>query len=214
VLQTSLNCSRGANEALFDHADPGTGGLSPAGTGGAEAASGDYIVMLRDGVSLQAHLKAQKITPNRVYQYAGNGYEALLNDTQYKRKVSSSDVAIITPNVTLPMTLDPMRVTSTPTQPPQSPTNGVKRFSRQRDPLRRESLDRLLGGAVFLVSPPLFLLRSLDPAPAFRCVLERHLAPTCRQLLLDGIELPLRLRLLHGRLSVDDGGGRHRVPAL
>ena len=29
-------------------------------TGGAEAASGDYIVMLREGVNLQAHLKVLK----------------------------------------------------------------------------------------------------------------------------------------------------------
>lgn len=43
----------------------------------AQASSGDYIVVLRPGVSLQAHLKAMKITPNRVYTHASTGYEAM-----------------------------------------------------------------------------------------------------------------------------------------
>src|SRR5438552_2815010 len=94
----------------------------------ASGASGDYIVVLRDGVSLQAHLKALKITPNRLYQYAPTGYEAVLNDTQYQRELNSTDVVIITSNATLPVSFEPLSKTGTPTQPPQSPTNGVKRI--------------------------------------------------------------------------------------
>jgi subtilisin family serine protease len=93
----------------------------------AQAASGDYIVMLREGVDLRAHLKALKITPNRVFQYAGNGYEAILNSTQYQRELGSSDVTIVTPNSVV-ATIEPMAKPSPGPQPPQSPSNGVKRI--------------------------------------------------------------------------------------
>lgn len=43
--------------------------------------------MLRESVSLQAHLKALKITPNRVYSYVLNGYAATLSQTQSERLV-------------------------------------------------------------------------------------------------------------------------------
>ncbi len=73
----------------------------------AEAASADYIVVLKPGVSLQGHLRAMRITPNRLYTSAATGYEAGLNDTQYKRVLASPDTTIVTPNSVV-ATLIPM----------------------------------------------------------------------------------------------------------
>jgi subtilisin family serine protease len=72
-------------------------GMLVAAPGPAQAASGDYIVMLRPGVSLQAHLKALKITPNRLFSSSVSGYEAVLNSTQYQRVLTSPDVTIVNP---------------------------------------------------------------------------------------------------------------------
>jgi hypothetical protein len=69
-----------------------------SGTGTAQAASRECIVMLKPGVSIQGHLKAPEITPHRVYGSSTNGYEAVLNDTQYGRVLASSDETIVTPN--------------------------------------------------------------------------------------------------------------------
>lgn len=101
----------------------------------AKAASGDYIVVLRSGVSLQAHLKALKITPNRLYTYSATGYEAVLNDTQYQRELASPDVTIVAPNVQVPGVSPLTKPSSDPApQPAQSPTNGVRRVGALSSP--------------------------------------------------------------------------------
>jgi subtilisin len=105
-------------------------GLAPA----AEAAVVDYIVVLREGVPLQAHLKSLRITPQRTYSHAATGYQATLNDPQYKRVLSSPDVTILTPNgvvASIPPT--PAKVEEPP-QPPQEPSNGVKRIGGLSSP--------------------------------------------------------------------------------
>jgi subtilisin len=98
----------------------------------ARAANTDYVVMLRPGTSLQAHLKALKITPNRVYSAATDGYEAVLNDTQYQRVLASPDVTIITPDAVIGS------VTATkpspPPQPSQVPSFGLRRIGGLASP--------------------------------------------------------------------------------
>jgi subtilisin len=101
--------------------------------GSAQAASGDYIVILRDGVSVQAHLKALKITPNRVYAYGATGYEAVLNDTQYQRELASPDVTIVTPNSVV-TTIPPMAKPQPGPQPPQFVTFAVRRIGALLSP--------------------------------------------------------------------------------
>jgi subtilisin len=99
-----------------------------SGTGTAHAASRDYIVMLKPGVSLQAHLKAMKITPNRIYTSSPTGFEAVLNDTQYKRELASSNVRIITPNTVVATVPTIAAPPADPTQPPQFVTRGIRRI--------------------------------------------------------------------------------------
>ncbi len=110
-------------------------GVLLAPTGAAQAATADYIVMLRPGVSLTAHLKAMKITPNRLYTSATTGYAAVLNDTQYKRVLASTDTTIVTPNVVV-ATLPPSRH-----RPPDLL------------PSRRSSLRAVSGGSGLLPAP-------------------------------------------------------------
>jgi len=105
-----------------------------SGTGTAHAASRDYIVMLKPGVSVQGHLKTLKITPNRVYSSSTNGYEAVLNDTQYQRVLSSSDVTIVSPNTVVATVPSVKAPPADPVQPPQSPSNGVKRIGALSSP--------------------------------------------------------------------------------
>jgi subtilisin family serine protease len=85
--------------------------------------------MLRPGVSLQAHLKAMKITPNRLYTSATTGYAAVLNDSQYKRVLASPDTTIVTANAvvtTVPTVQAPPA--GPPTKTPQFVTSGVRRI--------------------------------------------------------------------------------------
>jgi subtilisin family serine protease len=98
----------------------------------AAAASTDYVVVLQNGVSVQAHLKALKIAPNRVYQYAANGYEAVLNDTQYQRVLASPDVTIVTSDeVAASVPAQPLTSVS---QPAQVPSFAVRRIGALSSP--------------------------------------------------------------------------------
>jgi subtilisin family serine protease len=98
------------------------------GAGPAKGASGDYIVVLREGVSLSAHLKTMRITPNRVYTSAATGYQAILSDTQYKRVLASPDTVIVTANAVVATVPTVQAPPADPEQPPQVPSNGVRRI--------------------------------------------------------------------------------------
>lgn len=93
----------------------------------ASGASASYIVMLKPGVSVDAHLKSLKITPNRVYRSSAQGFEAVLSDTQYARELASPDTTIVARNESKPAGLEPLA--KKPPQPffPQEPTFGVVR---------------------------------------------------------------------------------------
>jgi subtilisin len=121
------------------------------GTQHAEGASGKYIVMLRDGVSLQAHLKAMKITPNRLYSSAASGYEATLNDSQYQRVLASSDVTIVNPVVVVD-TIRPSAKPEPPEQFPQIRPNGVSRIGGFSSPTAAiDGVDTRIGVDVAVV---------------------------------------------------------------
>jgi subtilisin family serine protease len=97
------------------------------------AASADYVVVLRSGVSVQDHLKALKITPNRVYQSGLSGYEAVLNDTQYQRVLASPDVTIVNPNDVV-ATIPAVKTPPPGPQPAQVPSFAVRRIGALQSP--------------------------------------------------------------------------------
>ena len=105
-----------------------------AAPGPVQAASADYVVVLRDGVSLQSHLKALKITPNRLYRSALNGYAARLNDTQYRRVLASADVTALVPDAPI-ASGKPAGIAPPPAeQPAQAPSNAVRRVGLLSSP--------------------------------------------------------------------------------
>jgi subtilisin len=94
----------------------------------ASAASRDYVVVLRDGVSVDTHLKANRIAPMRVYRSALNGYAARLSDTQYRKLLASSDVTAVAPDRVI-ATAPPFTISPPPAeQPAQAPGNAVRRI--------------------------------------------------------------------------------------
>ena len=99
----------------------------------ARAASGDYIVVLRHGVSPQAHVKAMGVTPKR--WFGSLGYEAVLTGAQLRRVSASPSVAIVTRNQvfrSIPK-VAPVPAAS-PSQPAQVPSFAVRRIGGLASP--------------------------------------------------------------------------------
>jgi subtilisin len=94
----------------------------------ASAASGSFVVVLRDSVSVDAHLKANGIVPTRVYRSALNGYAARLSDAEYRRLLASTAVTAVTPDKVI-VTAPPFTISPPPAeQPAQAPGNAVRRI--------------------------------------------------------------------------------------
>jgi subtilisin family serine protease len=122
------------------------------GSDPAQGATGKYIVVLRDGVSIQAHLKAMKITPNRLYTSAATGYEAVLNDTQYRRVLASPDTTIVTPDAVVATVPTVQAPPADPIQPPQIVSNGVRRIGGLLSPTAAiDGIDTRIGVDVAIV---------------------------------------------------------------